>query len=816
MLRRYLLALLAVFSLLVSSASFALPFSIVTKPGTQLPTQVQLGSTTSAYYTVTNNNNSERINNYVKHLPPNVLQITSGGTYPDTCGKLFSLAPRGQANDSCTLQLLISGPVNENASPDMHIFVCFPGGKTCAGTPTPLNVVQAFPVSIAVAPVTSSIDFQNTQQYTAIGTFSDGLTINITPLVNWITSNSTVATISGSGLATGGYGAGGTTTITANVNGVTSNLATLTVAAVLTITATPSTNTEVGAVYSQTNVANGGFTPYTYRVSGGAIPNGTTLNTATGTVSGTPTVAGTFSYTITVTDLDGKTVSVSTSVTIAAPVAIAATASTVKQVGLNYSQTNVASNGILPYVYTVSVGAVPLGTALNSATGTVSGTPATSGAFGYTIKVTDGNGRTASVATSGSMTAMLGITATPPANTIVGGPYSQLNTASGGTAPYTYSISSGTVPDGTALNLTTGTVSGTPTTAAPYSYTVQVADANGAIASVATSVTIAATLALVATPSTATEVGAAYSQVNTASGGVDPLTYAVTGTVPTGTSLNNATGIVSGTPTTAAPFSYTVTVTDHDGNSATASSSGSIASAPALTATPTTNPIVGVAYSQLNTVTGGTGPFTYSVASGTLPPGTGLNMSTGTVSGTPTTAGPYTYVIKVTDSNGLSATASSTVTIASTLALTATPSANTMVGAAYSQANAGSGGIMPLTYTVATGPLPAGTTLNNATGLVSGTPNTVAPYSYVIQVTDSKGNTATAATSVNIAPTLTLTATASTNTEVNTGYSQTNVGTGGISPLTYTVSSGPLPAGTNLNSATGTVSGTPTASGSFS
>ena len=83
------------------------------------------------------------------------------------------------------------------------------------------------------------------------------------------------------------------------------------------LTAIPSTNTEVGVAYSQTNVASGGTVPYTYSVLAGTVPVGTALNTSTGTVSGTPTTADVFSYTIQVTDNDGLTAIVMTTGTIA-------------------------------------------------------------------------------------------------------------------------------------------------------------------------------------------------------------------------------------------------------------------------------------------------------------------------------------------------------------------------------------------------------------------------------------------------------------------------------------------------------------------
>jgi hypothetical protein len=128
---------ICLFLLLLSANAYGLPFKIVPKEGTQLPTSLALGSTATAYYTIYNNTSAQRNNNFVKYLPPNVTQVTAGGTYPDTCGATFNLAPGA----SCTLQLSISGSVNANDSnPKHHLFVCFPEGRTCAGTYFPLNV----------------------------------------------------------------------------------------------------------------------------------------------------------------------------------------------------------------------------------------------------------------------------------------------------------------------------------------------------------------------------------------------------------------------------------------------------------------------------------------------------------------------------------------------------------------------------------------------------------------------------------------------------------------------------------------------------
>lgn len=136
--------------LLFSTASFALPFNIMPKAGFPLPIYVPVGGTVTAYYTVSNNTVSQRNGNYVKYLPPNVSQVTSGVTFGDTCGTTFNLTAKGESGSSCTLQLTVSGAVNSNdPNPHQHLFVCFPGGKTCAGTNFPLNVVQLAPLNMA-------------------------------------------------------------------------------------------------------------------------------------------------------------------------------------------------------------------------------------------------------------------------------------------------------------------------------------------------------------------------------------------------------------------------------------------------------------------------------------------------------------------------------------------------------------------------------------------------------------------------------------------------------------------------------------------
>ena len=137
------------------------------------------------------------------------------------------------------------------------------------------------------------------QSYTASGTYSVG-NLNITAQARWTSSNPTVATVNPRGLVTA-VGLG-TATITATLNGVSGSTTLSVLTNPLTITTQSLPNGTVGTSYTTTLAASGGTTPYTWSISGGALPGGLTLNSSTGNISGTPTAAGTFNLTARVTD----------------------------------------------------------------------------------------------------------------------------------------------------------------------------------------------------------------------------------------------------------------------------------------------------------------------------------------------------------------------------------------------------------------------------------------------------------------------------------------------------------------------------------
>ncbi|STY31105.1 BNR/Asp-box repeat containing protein [Legionella wadsworthii] len=144
----YSVGLWGIFS---SITCYALPFHIT--PLGKLPTTVPKGSSVNATYTVTNNTLSTRLNNFVKWFPSNVTQVLEP-TDATVCPLFFNLGPHGSINQSCTLKLKISGAVNrDDPNPHNHLFVCFPGGKTCAGP----SIVDSLNVSVSNAPPESQL-----------------------------------------------------------------------------------------------------------------------------------------------------------------------------------------------------------------------------------------------------------------------------------------------------------------------------------------------------------------------------------------------------------------------------------------------------------------------------------------------------------------------------------------------------------------------------------------------------------------------------------------------------------------------------------
>jgi subtilisin family serine protease len=520
------------------------------------------------------------------------------------------------------------------------------------------------------------------------------------------------------------------------------------VIAPLTITSGTLPGATRSAAYSTTLTATGGSGTYTWSLGAGTLPAGLALSSA-GVVSGTPTTAGTFSFTAKVTDSAARSTTKVVTVTVAVPLAISTTSLPGGGTGTAYSSTLAATGGTTPYSWSLASGSLPAGLSLSSG-GVLSGTPTTAGTSTFTVRVTDAGART----TTGSLSLVVGTPVSISTTSLPGGTtgtsYSAAFAATGGTTPYTWSVSAGTLPAGLTLS-SGGSLTGTPTTAGTSTFTVRVTDAAGRQATVSLTVTVLAPLAVSTSSLANGTVGDAYSAQLAATGGSGGYAWALAaGSLPAGLTLSGS-GLISGTPTTAATSSFTVQVTDAGARTATAAltitvGAFNVTTPLAISTTSLPGGTTGTAYSSTLAATGGTTPYTWSVSAGTLPAGLTLS-SGGVLSGTPTTAGTSTFTVQLSDAGGQKATASLSVTVLAPLTISTSSLANGTVGTAYSAQLAASGGSGGFTWSLASGSLPAGLTMSGA-GLISGTPTTAATSSFTVRVTDSGGRITTRSLSI--------------------------------------------------------------------
>jgi len=218
-------------------------------------------------------------------------------------------------------------------------------------------------------------------------------------------------------------------------------------------------------------------------------------------------------------------------------------------------------------------------------------------------------------------------------------------------------------------------------------------------------------------------------------------------------------------------------------------------------------------YSQSVAVTGGTGVYTWAVSSGSLPPDLNLNTATGSISGTPSTAGTFLFTVQVTDNalptpNGASRNFSITINTAPVITTSMLPLA--VQGKNYNMALVSSGGTGSIAWSITAGTLPAGISINNASGVLSGTPTTVGSSTFTIRAADAVGGGASREFTLQVVAALQIVTSSLPSGTRNQDYSSTLSGSGGILPYSWQIQSGALPAGLTLNSSSGQISGTPT------
>lgn len=245
-------------------------------------------------------------------------------------------------------------------------------------------------------------------------------------------------------------------------------------------TASPLPAAQVGANYKATFAASGGLSPYTWQIVSGQTPSGLSLDSSTGLLAGTPTQAGTFSFTVELQDSHGLSAKGSFSQTVDMN-SLEVTTGSLPQATVNqpYTVSLNAAGGTSPYGWQISAGQLPPAVGLTS-DGKISGTPTATGQYNFTAEVSDSSSpvKTASAKLSILVAvAALTIATTALPSGALNSAYSATLDATGGTAPYTWSLASGALPAGLTLS-PAGQISGTPTSSGISTFTVQASDSS--------------------------------------------------------------------------------------------------------------------------------------------------------------------------------------------------------------------------------------------------------------------------------------------------------------------------------------------------
>jgi hypothetical protein len=576
------------------------------------------------------------------------------------------------------------------------------------------------------------------------------------------------------------------------------------------------TQVTTGASYTGLIPVAGGVGALQLKSTTGLGALNAALNGGNVVISGTAPAAGNVSFSVSVEDGNGVTISEDYTLEVNAAPTLGALTPAQAETGGSYGGSICISGGVGPYTLKSTSGLGGLSAAVSGGNVDITGTAPGAGNVSFGVTLQDASGVTFSGTYTLTVDATPTLGALTPAQVTTGGSYAGSISISGGVGPYTLKSTSGLGGLSAAVSGDNVDISGTAPGASSVSFSVTLQDASGVTFSHSYTLAVNAAPALGSLSVTQTTAGAGYSGSIPISGGTGPYTVKSTsGLGGLSAAVSGSNVNISGTAPGAGSVSFSVTLQDASGVTFSHSYTLTVNAAPALGSTLSiSQTTAGASYSGSISISGGTGPYTLKSTSGLGGLGAAINGGNVDISGTAPGAGGVSFSVTVEDAAGVSFSQDYSLTVNAAPTLGALTPTQATAGGSYAGSISISGGTGPYTLKSSTGLGGLGAAISGGSVLISGTPAAAGADTISITVVDAAGVSVTqGGYTLTIDPALSLGALSVPQTTTGAGYSGSISLSGGSGSYTLKSTSGLGGLSASVSGGNVTISGTAPAAG---